>query len=278
MFEKFVYFPVLLIVTISLFISSCKSADSLLEENYPEHIINSYDYAEMADSQIKIVSYNIQRGYKIDEILETLLNSEKLQKPDVLLLQEVCGTSIDTISQYLSLNYVFYPIAKKTKESKDCGNAILTKHKIVSSKKLILPNEKIDHGRRSATIATVEINDTLTTIASVHMETIVMKLPKRIEQLEYILENINLDNSDKIIVGGDFNSFFNQDKERFNNLMSSEGFFNHTEGIDFTCKALGGLVRTKLDHIYTIGFAKVNSGVGPLNKASDHQAIWCTMQ
>jgi|GEM_PF-5938778 len=80
----------------------------------------------------------------------------------------------------------------------------------------------------------------------------VMRLPKRTQQLEKVIDAIGEiePDIDHVIIGGDFNSFFMKDKRVFNTLMDNEGYKNITPDDEHTATSVFGIIKSRLDYIY----------------------------
>jgi len=144
-----------------------------------------------------------------------------------------------------------------------------------------LPNTNFSNdGRRAATLSIVEILDKRVGIASLHLETMVMRLPKRTQQLERVIDVIGEiePDIDHVIIGGDFNSFFKKDKRVFNTLMDNEGYKNITPDDEHTDTSVFGIIKSRLDYIYCKGCHHVSSGIGSESDASDRHTVHSVMK
>ena len=106
------------------------------------------------------------------------------------------------LSENLGYNYVYYPIAKNDKLNLNFGNAVLSKRKILEHRKVILPHEKSDNGRkRHAVFCKTKFNDRAIWVCSAHTETTVMSRRKRLDQRLHIMKyiNMNIPNSEPIV-------------------------------------------------------------------------------
>ena len=70
---------------------------------------NHSDLAKAFDGTLRVVTWNLHFGEKLDKIIATLENTNDLHEPDLLLLQEIDAEGVDRIARHLRYNYIFYP-------------------------------------------------------------------------------------------------------------------------------------------------------------------------
>ncbi len=184
-------------------------------------------------SFLRVVQWNIEKGTRYPEILETLRWNEILRWADVILLNEAdCGmirsgnrhVSRD-LADALGMNMVFYPahleLTKGTGEDLLIegsnveslqGNAVLSRYPILEARLVPLPvcfepyefHEK-RYGRRNCVWARLQTASRTLWLGSCHLE--VRNTPRcRAHQMSCIMENLPGCHQDGYILGGDFNA------------------------------------------------------------------------
>jgi len=121
----------------------------------------------------------------------------------------------------------------------------------------------------------VNVKGTDLHLYNVHLETMMMKQRKRDEQLQAILDHSkSIPADDPIIVAGDFNSFFPKDRKLFTRLFNENGFQWYSEELTYTARALKGILKNKIDHVYGTGISIHTIAVSTHVKASDHYPVY----
>ncbi|NND51064.1 MAG: hypothetical protein HKN54_01580 [Flavobacteriaceae bacterium] len=244
-----------------LLIVSCRPTKNYLEKDFPVHqSLTKYTPLNHPDSLLSIVSFNIEYGENIDKALEEI-HGLPIKDLDVLLLQEMDEKGTAQIADELKFNYIFFPISFHRKYKRNFGNAVLSKWPLSQPRKSILPHDRpFNKMKRGATNAVINYGDIKILIYSVHLEIPLMSLSKRIEQLNYILNDINKnDTLNHIILGGDFNSMFKNEVREVVTHCENQHFTWHTKGIGYTSNKFN-VLRPTLDHIFSRGFRHVDSG------------------
>jgi len=262
-----------------LFLFACKS--SYLDSNEPMWGSNEVEEASLTNRLIKVVSYNIEESKNIDQAIWELRNTDELVNSDILLLQEMDENGVLKIADSLDMNYVYFPISNYKKDNRNVGNAVLANRIIGKTKKTILPNEPfIGKGRRMSCSAVLLIENKEVSIHSIHLETIVMRRKKRVEQLQFILDAINDESSNikHFIIGGDFNTMFDKDIFAMNEILVNNGFNSNSENIGKTGTVPFDVIEPQLDHIYSKGFQFIDKGKCSACEASDHKPIWAIIK
>ena len=260
---------------ILLFAIQSYTAKNYPDPNYPFY---SGNYAVNTPGPVEtltVVSYNISFGENIDHSLSELIEINSQKELDIILLQEMDEVGAEQIARGLQMNYFYYPAAIEPTYDKNFGNAILSRWPILDSHKLILPHKSLSNRmNRIATRATIRVHGTDILIYSVHTES-VFTLPRfREDQYRAVLEDLGLE--DKIIIGGDFNSFTESDVEEIETAYTQAGFTRVSEGCGFTVIKYGIGVTT--DHIFAKGFMVQETGKLAGATASDHLPIWVTLK
>lgn len=215
---------------------------------------------------LRIVTFNIQWGRRVDRAIELLGSAEPVRGADIVTLQEVDAGGTRRVAEALGMAYVYYPSAVHPKTGRDFGNAVLSRWPIVQDQKIVLPH----HGRfrdteRAATVATILVGDDSLRVYSVHLSTMVEVSPTaRREQARAVLADAI--GYPRVVIGGDMNGV----------------------GVGYEFQACGFLWPTKdngptisvftWDHIFLKGLVvKDPTSTGVVandNGASDHRPVW----
>lgn len=249
-------------------------------KNYPDPDQPFYSGEYAADppktvEALTVVSYNIWFGLNTEQALLELKAIHSQKELDIILLQEVDEVGVEQIARGLRMNYVYYPAAVEPTYDKNFGNAVLSRWPILDSHKLILPHKSFSNRmNRTATSATIRAHGTNILAYSTHTESIFTLPQFREDQYRAILEDLG--HEDKIIIGGDFNSFTKSGVKEIENAYAQAGFTRASMGSGHTVIKYGVEVTT--DHIFTKGFVVEKAGTLAGAAASDHLPIWVTLQ
>lgn len=224
---------------------------------------------------LTVVSYNIWFGLDTDQAILELKEINSQKEIDLILLQEMDEVGAEQIARGLLMNYVYYPAAIEPTYDRNFGNAILSRWPIMDSHRLILPHKSLsNHMNRIATRARIRVYGTDVLIYSIHTESIFTLPQFREDQYRAVLEDLGPE--DKIIIGGDFNTFTESDVEEIETAYTQVGFKRVSEGGGHTVIKYGIEVTT--DHIFAKGFVVEETGKLVGATASDHLPIWVTLK
>jgi endonuclease/exonuclease/phosphatase family metal-dependent hydrolase len=272
--------PVSLLI-LALTASSCGSIKNYLD---PEGPVLEGDYAgesHRADTPdtIKVISYNVKFGKKIDTAIEELRTVPYLRLADIILLQEMDGAGVRIIADSLDLEYVYYPASVHRAHGRDFGNAVLSRWPIEDFRKILLPHSKpTDDQKRIAVGATVAAGDLRIRVFSVHTETFWMNYDKRLEQADSLVRAVSRDYS-HLVIAGDFNTPFGRNVKDIEKSFTASGFVRASSGVGWTARVLPfGLWKMELDHIFVKGFEILGAGKFEEGKASDHVPLWTILK
>ena len=222
---------------------------------------------------LTVVSSNTHFVENIGLAIEEL---QEIPKIDILLLQEVDEIETDRIARELKHNYVYYPASVHTKHDKNFGNAILSNWPIKESEKLILPHENPKNGQiRIAVCAIVVVDKVEILTCTVHTETPWLGYKKRLEQVDFLINNID-ENAEYVIVGGDFNTVSSRSIADLDDRFGDIKLERATHRVGVTTTRLP--VRFAMDHIYTRGMSILDAGKHSQAKASDHLPVWAQLE
>jgi endonuclease/exonuclease/phosphatase family metal-dependent hydrolase len=238
------------------------------------------DQEAVSDSLI-VVSYNIEKGEKIDKALDLIRGHSILNSSHIFLLQEMDEHGTKRMADSLKMNYVYFPINRDPNTGKSFGNSILSKDTILMQQKLVLPHGQTHNNRmRGASIALTYHNGMPIRLYSVHMATVVMPTSKRLDQVDSLTSHISqfVTWEDPCIIGGDFNSvtsaFRNKVVSKFDNI----NFTYATKGLGATQKGPIRFLKPELDMIFSKNFEVIKRGKVVDNTASDHFPIWTQLK
>lgn len=247
----------------------CAGVRNHIDPLGPRYVLAGPEAPKSVPEQLKVVTFNIAFSEKIDQAIDELRTHDPIRQPDILLLQEMDLDGVSRIAAALGLSYVYYPAS--VLRGKDFGNAVLSRFPIVDDEKVLLPHESFGlHQRREAVRATIDLSGRRICACSIHTETPLLSLEKRLEQVRTVVAS--LPGAGPCLVGGDFNTFDGNSVRQVAPLFAQAGLTR--------ASALSGpsLVqwpfRSELDHVFTRGFRVIASGVDPASRASDHLPVW----
>jgi endonuclease/exonuclease/phosphatase family metal-dependent hydrolase len=217
-------------------------------------------------TSLRVVSFNIEYGIRVDSAIAVLAGEPALRNADVLLLQEMDAAGTRRVADTLGMWYVYYPSVFRYNTHRDLGNAILSRWPIVEDRKLILPHlARITHGQRAATAATIRVGGTLVRVYSLHLGTMAGLAPAaRRDQLEAVLADA--ERYQRVVIGGDLND------QGIARIARDQGYAWPTQHGPATTDV------GRLDHILLKGVGSPDSaGAGTVLQvrgASDHLPVW----
>ena len=258
-----------------LLIFSCSSVKNYMDSEGPSLCGSYSEQCPDSCNTIKVVSYNIKYGEKMEEAREEIRRQEVLRNPDIVLIQEVDGEGVEWIAREGKFNFVYFPASVHGKHNKDFGNAILSRWPILNERKIILPHEKpISKQLRIAAAATVVIDSTEVLAYSVHTETAWMGIDERMAQVDSVISSVPAD-FEYIVIGGDFNTVSSSTIKKVRERFEAAGFVHATREAGYTAEeGPFGLLEFELDHIFVKGFEVLSAGTGDKTDVSDHLPIW----
>lgn len=294
---QYKHIPKILFILILVILQSCATSYkySYEEVNLPLFEGDHRAHTAIADGShyptIKVVSFNIEFAQNIDEAIN-LLKEVPLNTADVLLLQEMDEQGTERIAKSLNMSYAYYPAIFHPKYGKNVGNAILTKWDIKSSQKIKLPHPSTYPAlfkgknyifRKTATIATIEIQGELITFASTHAAAF-NTTQKRKEFADAIASQMQGSNIKCAVVGGDFNSLGSADINATVGSFTSSEFLWASQFIGMTVSEKKPILRAipvsafQLDHLFVKGMCINDAGKVDQKGVSDHLPIWVDLE
>jgi len=253
-------------------------ANPFRTENFPEAGSPRFE-AEYAgagpafEGELRVISWNIRFSREIEMAMAELNDVAELRGADVLLLQEMDEFAVESIATALGYNYVYFPASIHCQTGRNFGNAILTKWKIKTAGKLLLPHPSPHTGEiRTATRAVISAGGRGLLTYSVHTETFALSLDRRQEQFQELIDDIENEGTQAVIVGGDFNTLQTREIRRLEDQFAKADMERASSGAGPTLKA--GFLSFSLDHIFTRGMKIIDGGVWRHTRASDHFPLW----
>lgn len=256
------------LVVAALAAGSCRFSDPYLDPTGPRYAGGeARPPANTARlDTLKIVTFNVEYGRDVEGAVAVLLETPELAEPDIVLLQEMDAEGTRRVAEALEMAYVYYPAAFRIRTDQDFGNAVLSRWPIVADEKLLLPHTAIvGGGRRTATVATLDVDGRRVRVYSAHLGTIVnLSYRARANQMRTVLRDAAL--HPRVVLGGDLN------QGKLGHFALERGYSWPT--MDGPWTATVG----RLDHILLKGLDPVEpEGAGTVldnRDASDHKPVW----
>jgi endonuclease/exonuclease/phosphatase family metal-dependent hydrolase len=215
---------------------------------------------------LRIVSFNVKYGQRIDLALELLREEPALRDADILLLNEMDENGTWLMAEALDMFYAYYPAVLSRRTGRDFGNAVLSRWPIVEHERLALPHiARVQRTQRTATAATIRVGTSDVRVYATHLGTFFEIGPlARQEQLRAILDDAG--DYTHAVVGGDMND------SRLGHVAWEYGFTWPTQHAPRT-STFG-----RLDHIFLKNLPVPDSAAAGVIRdtrgASDHKPIW----
>ena len=249
-------------------LGGCATAHNYLDPNGPRFEA-SYGQIRDVEPALRIVTFNIENGRRVQQAIAGLRGRPELCGADVLVLQEMTASGVESIARNLALNAVYFPASRL--EGHDRGNAVLSPWPIEASWKVLLPHPtRIVKNARAAVAARLRVDGRAILVYSVHLGSpLGLSGGKRREQAAAVLADADRSPQQPVIVAGDFNS------RSVAEVFVRGGFLWTTQGVGSTIGIFS------FDHIFTRG---LGSGAGStagvareVRDASDHRPVWAVL-
>jgi endonuclease/exonuclease/phosphatase family metal-dependent hydrolase len=248
--------------------AGCKTATNYLDPQGPVYRGTSVTAApEYKD--IRVVTFNIEFGVRVDRAIEALVDHPALRGADVIALQEMDAPGVEKIAAALHVNYVYYPVSLNPKYGRDFGNAILSPWPIEDSRKVLLPHtSRFLRQGRAAVTARVRIADQTVQVYCVHLGSPFGASPgDRRDQAEAVLADAR-GVAGPVIIAGDFNS------HGIGERLQAQGFAWPTRNVGSSVHGFS------YDHIFVRGLRLDGTDAGvarEVKDASDHRPVWAAI-
>ena len=257
-------------VLLALCLGACAAAKNYTEPDEPRYVTR-YGRSTPPNETIRVVSFNVKFAEKVDEAIADLRDTPALREADILALQEMDAPGTERIAHALEMNSIFFPGAIHPKTGRDFGNALLSPWPLEDRRQLILPGQSRFTGlKRTATVATVRVDDRPIRAYSVHLETPMHLSRKgRREQVLALLDDAD-SSSHPVVIAGDFNT------RSLNQPFEDLGYLWLTRNLRDTSGWW------ELDHIFVRGLrpqGPATAGVAEdTHDASDHRPVWTLIE
>lgn len=228
---------------------------------------------------MRVVSWNIELGEEIDKAIDALSSHPDLAGADLVLLQEMDNVGPALIAEALGLEHTYRASCKHKDTGKPFGNSILARGSIGEPTVSRLPHIAPWAGiRRIAVHAPVTIHPAAEggeielTAWSVHAE--ISTLPHRFQVAQYgaVADQVISSNSQRSIVGGDFNTASQRSVRGLVDHMQRAQARKVSPTGEQTFFRFG--LPFELDHLFARGFETRACGVVQDHGASDHDPVW----
>jgi endonuclease/exonuclease/phosphatase family metal-dependent hydrolase len=260
--------------------SACVTTTNYLDPSGPKYAGNYATRSKAAwrlrpDGPVRVVTFNIAYGTRIDRALEVLREAEPLRDFDALALQEMDARGADRMARELGLRYVYFPGGIHPDKQRDFGCAILSPWPLERPYKVVLPHEAFGSGlRRAAVVATVVRGEDRFRFYSVHLPApLAVSMALRREQAQVLIADAEAA-PEPVIIAGDFNSY------GIGEEFAKAGFTWVTSDTEPTVHPV--FLGFRLDHIFAKGLSEGSlsavAGVVQDNRgASNHKPVWAAI-
>lgn len=233
-----------------------------------------------ARDSLRVVSYNIRFGEKVDQALADLRADPRLAGADVLLLQEMQPEGCERLARELGYDFVYYPASIHPHHDKLFGNAILTRGRITAQGFVPLPTTGPFAGtQRLAVWADVEFGARRLRVVSLHASTMMVPAEQRRDQIRRLVAALAPVDG-PLLVGGDFNTVTGHEVRRvardLRRLDLREARYGDRDtGHTGWWRWVG--LSAPLDHLFSRGLTAGSAGVATGTTASDHFPVWAVL-
>lgn len=225
-------------------------------------------------STIRIVSYNIHLGKRLQRVLELFRTHPELSRADVIALQEVARerqlSHARLLAERLGFDYVYLP--GKRKGGREIGLALLSRYPLLDVERIVLPQQRRANDLpRIALGATVEIGTVHLRIYNLHVQALV-PVELKVKQVEAALERALQHPTPCRLLLGDLNTLTRGDRRALDRRLREAGFVPALPESPWTYRRF--FIRMTLDAIYVQNLQVLNAGVAHDAVASDHRPVW----
>jgi endonuclease/exonuclease/phosphatase family metal-dependent hydrolase len=235
-------------------------------DNWNELVIESNSYHSELDQNLNILSWNVYRGYDLDNFKKSLNQLIEDNDFGIITLQEapLNEKPFWEDSEFNAFYAPFHQVKKQTNlyNYNSSGQLTLSKYPFLKTEVFELPTVTNfvvgpDHiTKRIVTYVQVEKDSKKVGVYNVHLENCATSVSRE-KQIKIILEKIEENNDDIVILGGDFNFIFGHEKGM--KLIEKNGFKKMFDS------------RFKLDHFFIKGVKA--EGFKLKASGSDHNPI-----
>ncbi len=235
------------------------------------------EHSDPTPSTIRIVSYNIHLGKRLERVIELFRTHPELSRADVIALQEVVRqgqlSHARLLAERLGLDYVYLP--GKRKGGREIGLALLSRYPLLDVERLVLPQQRRANDLpRIALGATVEIGTVHLRIYNLHVQALV-PVQLKVKQVEAALQRALRHPTPYRLLLGDLNTLTRGDRRALDRLLRQAGFAPALPESPWTYRRF--FIRMTLDAIYVQNLPVLNAGVAHDAVASDHRPVWADL-
>ena len=226
---------------------------------------------------MRIVTYNVHKGfslYSMKDVLGQIKSALMQTKADILFLQEVRGTSVQTQFEFLADQVWSHHAYGKNAvyESGHHGNAILSHFPIINVENIDISTNRFE--RRGILHAEVDVEGRHLHLLCVHLDLMAVGRQKQLQKIiERVVNQIKSD--EPVIVAGDFNDWNGALTQPLKEHCGLEEVFCQNQGRHAkTFPAVFPML--SLDRIYVRGLTAKDEQVligNPWRKLSDHAPL-----
>lgn len=240
--------------------------------------------------EVKIVSYNIRwrSGDDLKKLIALLRDDPEIGGAAIVGLQEVDrrkkrsghSNTVKKIADELGLHYAWAaPPAPKATDEEETGVAILSCYPLSDVSRIVLPHAGPNRRRRVALGASVNVDDRVWRVYSVHAET---RIPfdKKLEQFKAVLDDLARYPADTpAVVMGDFNTWEAGAGRKIIKFFADAGL-KTPFGNEPTFKRRVMLVpiALELDWVWLRGLEPASYGIDRKIEISDHWPLWTNVK
>jgi len=253
--------------------------------------------AESTPNVLRLVSFNVHYAREPVKLAESIRANPQLARADVFLLQEIEAYAQEgssrtrRLAEALELNYVYAP-ARTTPEGGTHGLAILSRFPIRDVEIIRLKQFNLGYHTRQriALAATLQVGQADLRVYNLHLDTRINP-GDRLEQLRPVVAQAHAHPIPRLVIAGDFNTnpfrwlghvlpfhfpiFRANQAKAVHKFMAAHSLETRLSKAGPTSrKGPLGLLRARLDSIYTRGLEVRNFGVERSVKVSDHSPVW----
>jgi endonuclease/exonuclease/phosphatase family metal-dependent hydrolase len=254
----------------SLLLAGCATARNYEDPQAPVYA-GGAAVGRAASPELRVVTFNLQWGRHVDRAIELFSAPGPLQRPDLLVLQEMDHAGTKQLADALGYEYVYVPSAFHPRAGHDFGVALLSPWPLEEPRKLLLPHRSTFRKlRRSAAVATLRSPLGRVRVYGVHFEAPIASLDSvRRAQARAVAADL-AGWPGPAVVAGDFNG-----RSGARELVKA-GFEWPTEPVENTIGLLDA------DQIVARGLCardEGSAGVGEdATDASDHDPVWAVLR
>jgi endonuclease/exonuclease/phosphatase family metal-dependent hydrolase len=228
-------------------------------------------------NSLRVVTWNIKFGLDIPGAISALTEVDELRGASIICLQEMDEIGTGAIAEALGYQWGFTSATVHPQTGRDFGNAILTPSHLERYDAVPLPHDTGPQiTPRLAVWGSTIVNGRPIDIGSVHSETPVLALKRRIDQFAAVATGPGITDVEPLLVGGDFNTASRRSIAALTTSMDSVGLTRLSVSAGWTLERARR--RFTLDHLFGRGFEVLDNGVVRGLAASDHAPLWVRLR